>query len=202
METRREHEPERRAEEPPAAACGAAPESERRVSLHVYQLVVGFDLSELGELALDMAIRFAAPHEGSEVHALFVERAWPSTGVGGWDVPLQRGEEATRLMRTVEELEARADKRLDEVRARLPEVHCTVRAHARSGAPAAEIVRFAAEREADLIVVGTHGRTGLKRLVLGSVAEEVVRTAPCAVFVARHKTRRPEAERRPASGDT
>ncbi len=55
----------------------------------------------------------------------------------------------------------------------------------RTGAPAAEIVRFAAERKADLVVVGTRGRTGLERAVLGSVAEAVVRHAPCAVLVAR-----------------
>jgi CBS domain-containing protein/nucleotide-binding universal stress UspA family protein len=44
------------------------------------------------------------------------------------------------------------------------------------------IVRLAAERKVDLIVIGTHGRSGLKRLVLGSVAERVVRFAPCPVL--------------------
>jgi universal stress protein A len=44
------------------------------------------------------------------------------------------------------------------------------------------IVRLAAERRVDLIVIGTHGRSGLKRLVLGSVAERVVRLAPCPVL--------------------
>ncbi len=53
------------------------------------------------------------------------------------------------------------------------------------GTPAAEIVRFARDRGFDLLVLATHGRTGLKRLVLGSVAEQVVRQAPCPVLVAR-----------------
>ncbi len=53
------------------------------------------------------------------------------------------------------------------------------------GPPAAEIARFARERGCDLVVLATHGRTGLKRLVLGSVAEQVVRLAPCPVLVAR-----------------
>jgi nucleotide-binding universal stress UspA family protein len=50
------------------------------------------------------------------------------------------------------------------------------------GEPAAEIVRLAAAVNANLIVMGTHGRTGLGRLLLGSVAEAVLRRAPCAVM--------------------
>jgi len=52
----------------------------------------------------------------------------------------------------------------------------------RDGEPAAEIVRVAQELHADLIVVGTHGRTGFQRWVLGSVAETVLRRAPCPVL--------------------
>jgi universal stress protein A len=53
------------------------------------------------------------------------------------------------------------------------------------GLPANEIVRCAADRDIDLIVMGTHGRSGLAHLLLGSVAERVVRTAPCAVLTVR-----------------
>jgi nucleotide-binding universal stress UspA family protein len=49
------------------------------------------------------------------------------------------------------------------------------------GTPATEILRVAQELEADLIVMGTHGRTGLSRWLLGSVAEQVMRKAPCPV---------------------
>ncbi len=55
------------------------------------------------------------------------------------------------------------------------------------GDPAGEVVRLARERAIDLVVVGTHGRRGLKRWVLGSVAERIVREAPCAVVVARRR---------------
>lgn len=51
-----------------------------------------------------------------------------------------------------------------------------------SGTPAAQIVRYAGRHGVDLIVVGTHGRTGVTRALLGSVAERVVRTAPCPVL--------------------
>jgi nucleotide-binding universal stress UspA family protein len=53
------------------------------------------------------------------------------------------------------------------------------------GSPADEIVRYATEQGIDLIVMGTHGRTGLERLLMGSVAEKVVRGAPCSVLVAK-----------------
>jgi hypothetical protein len=62
-----------------------------------------------------------------------------------------------------------------------------IRAHLRLEAPAQEIAQIAADVEADLVVVGTHGKRGLARLLLGSVAEAVVRLAPCPVLVVRPK---------------
>ncbi|MDD4138202.1 MAG: universal stress protein [Methanoregula sp.] len=53
------------------------------------------------------------------------------------------------------------------------------------GKPAAEIVRCAAENKIDLIVIGTRGKRGLERLLLGSVAEQVIRMAPCKVLVVK-----------------
>jgi len=53
------------------------------------------------------------------------------------------------------------------------------------GKPAPEIVRFAAENGIDLIVIGTQGKRGLERLLLGSVAESVIRTAPCRVLIVK-----------------
>jgi nucleotide-binding universal stress UspA family protein len=53
------------------------------------------------------------------------------------------------------------------------------------GEPADEIVRVAQETGCDLVVLGTHGRTGLDRLLMGSVAEQVVRRAPCPVLTVR-----------------
>lgn len=57
------------------------------------------------------------------------------------------------------------------------------------GDPAAEIVRTAEEEKATSIVLGTHGRTGLSRLLMGSVAEAVVRRAPCPVLVYREASK-------------
>lgn len=76
-----------------------------------------------------------------------------------------------------EELELLAN----DCRLELPEVD----AQFRSGAPAEEIVRFSEENSVGLIVMGTHGWTGLKYLVLGSTAAHVVRTANCPVLTVR-----------------
>ncbi len=54
-----------------------------------------------------------------------------------------------------------------------------------SGRPFVEIIRVARERRSDLIVIGTHGRGALKQMLLGSVAEKVVRKAPCPVLTVR-----------------
>jgi nucleotide-binding universal stress UspA family protein len=60
--------------------------------------------------------------------------------------------------------------------------------HARIGHPAEQILDLAREVGADLIFIGSHGLTGLERLMLGSVSERVVREAKCPVMVARAKT--------------
>lgn len=60
--------------------------------------------------------------------------------------------------------------------------------HVVEGSPRRAIVGTAEALQADLVVVGTHGRTGLRRMALGSVAEAVVRAAPCSVLVARQES--------------
>ena len=57
----------------------------------------------------------------------------------------------------------------------------------RTGVPFLEIIRYAKEQTIDLIVLGTHGRTGLAHVLLGSVAERVVRKAPCPVLTIHPK---------------
>jgi universal stress protein A len=57
------------------------------------------------------------------------------------------------------------------------------------GDPAAEVVRIAEEEKSDMIVMGTHGRTGMSRLLMGSVAEAVVRRSPCPVLIYRETSR-------------
>jgi nucleotide-binding universal stress UspA family protein len=61
----------------------------------------------------------------------------------------------------------------------------TVRTQCRTGVPHREIVAAAGEGKADLIVVGTHGRGGVERALMGSVADRVIRLAPCPVLSVR-----------------
>jgi len=63
------------------------------------------------------------------------------------------------------------------------ELHATVEAIV--GTPAGSIVEYAAGHDIDLVVMGTHGRGGVSHLLMGSVAERVVRTAPCPVLTVR-----------------
>jgi nucleotide-binding universal stress UspA family protein len=78
----------------------------------------------------------------------------------------------------------------EEVRERLrkiqvPDAKVVVERRLEEGDPAAGIVRVAREAGCDLIVMGTHGRMGLSRLLMGSVAEQVVRKAPCPVLTVK-----------------
>jgi len=74
-------------------------------------------------------------------------------------------------------------KMLEDVRPADPTVAFTHRLT--MGDPAGEIVRIAAEEGVEMIVLGTHGRSGMTRMLMGSVAESVVRRAPCPVLVYR-----------------
>ncbi|MCC6215992.1 MAG: universal stress protein [Polyangiaceae bacterium] len=80
------------------------------------------------------------------------------------------------------EVEARLRRLADDLAPRLPRPAAT---HVLVGDPAATIVHHARERRHDLVVMGAHGRTGVARVFLGSVAERVTRRAPCAVLTVR-----------------
>ncbi len=79
----------------------------------------------------------------------------------------------------LEELESIADECSKDL--------SSVQSHSRTGSPAEEIIRFADEESMDLIIMGTHGWTGVRHLILGSTAENVVRTANCPVLSVRPK---------------
>jgi universal stress protein A len=77
----------------------------------------------------------------------------------------------------------RIQKMLEDVRPADPSVPFEHRLT--MGDPAAEVVRIAGDEKAEMIVMGTHGRTGLTRLLMGSVAEAIVRRSPCPVLTYR-----------------
>ncbi len=151
-----------------------------------FVVVVAHDLSEQADRALEQAIDFATRYETTDLHVLGVieNRASFSDVIGTHKTDYAAAEKAQEVLRTV------ADKKLLEAG---PD-GIKLFVHGRLGAPSKEIVELATEAEADMIVVGTHGRSGMNRLLLGSVAEKVVRHAPCPVLVARPLTKHSEPD--------
>ena len=86
-----------------------------------------------------------------------------------------------------------ARKRLADAARKPATAHVTVTTDVVVGRPSAAIVQDAKTRQADLIVMGTHGRGGFAHFVMGSVAERVLRTAPCPVLTVRDDSRAADA---------
>ena len=85
------------------------------------------------------------------------------------------------------DVRSQAQKQLDRLRAKAKASGVRAKGLLLEGIPPDRIVRTARSRRADLIVMGTHGHTGLARLIPGSVASRVVATAPCPVLTVRGK---------------
>ena len=83
---------------------------------------------------------------------------------------------------------AAAQRRLDALRARAKKAGVRAIALLAEGTPFTQIAKAAKVKHADLVVMGTHGRSGLRKLFLGSVAERVVGTAPCPVLTVRRSS--------------
>ena len=79
-----------------------------------------------------------------------------------------------------------AEAHLQDIIERLAKDGVTATSFVRVGNPVDEITRFIDEEKVSLVVMGTHGRTGLQHLLVGSVAERVVRMATCPVLTVRH----------------
>ena len=152
-----------------------------------YIIVVGVDFSEASELAAQRGFELAAEHEQSELHLVNVVQTY------GPQVAYEMPMDASALtVLTVAEARTRFKSYADQAVARYSAQNPQHRAfrvftHVRFDSVADEIAQLAADLEADLVVVGTHGRRGLSRMLLGSSAEATVRLAPCPVLVVRPK---------------
>lgn len=155
-----------------------------------YAIVVALDYSEESELALDKAFELCTTQKRAVIHAINVLPAIPPAMAEG--VPVMMGASAPLLDQATEELKEHVAKRVSAFNEAHPgqglgaQDH-RVLTHQRVSVPGEEIAQLAADVEADLVIVGTRGRRGVSRLVLGSVAEVVVRLAPCPVLVMRRK---------------
>ena len=102
-------------------------------------------------------------------------------------MPIVLGDIAVADAEPPQETLARGDQLLSKIRAALPS-SLPIEQRAVEGNPAEQIINVAREWKADLIVVGTHSRHGISRLLLGSTAEAIARRAQCSVLVVRSKT--------------
>lgn len=150
-------------------------------------IVVGVDFSETSELSVQQAFRSAAGHPSAEVHLVNVVQTYGAQVT--YEMPVDASALTVLTMTEARErLRRYADQALARFLAQNPnQGFSKVVAHLRYDGIAEEIAQLAADLEADLVVVGTHGRRGLSRLLLGSTAEATVRLAPCPVLVVRPK---------------
>jgi nucleotide-binding universal stress UspA family protein len=145
--------------------------------IEIRKICVPTDFSEHADHALAYGLNIASRY-GCEVHVLHVaEDAEDMADAKA----LAESSSPMFVTDFLDKLEAEAEAA--ELEAKLGEVGI-VRAF-RAGSPDDEICRYVEREQIDLVVIGTHGRTGLERLVMGSVAESLVRKCPCPVLSVR-----------------
>lgn len=140
---------------------------------HPVQVVVAYDFSPSSEQALFRAVEVAARAPQHVLHIVTALESQPFSSVSYENADGVQKEIIARVTAAFAGRETAS------------EVQFYV--HARIGKPATEILGLAEEVGADLIFVGSHGKTGVERVLLGSVSERIVREAKCPVLVARPK---------------
>lgn len=142
-------------------------------SLDIRKVLVPLDFSDPSQRAMQYARRFAEPSQAELILLYVIEPvAYPA------ELGVVINLDADLAERAQGELEKLRDQHLGDY----PGTRCLVR----SGVADAEIVTCARDEQVDLIVIGTHGFSGFKHLLLGSTAERLVRDAPCPVLTVRH----------------
>ena len=146
-------------------------------NVRVRRIVCAVDFSEFSDYALTYATEFANVFD-AELHLIHVLELpfMPTYAMAG----------LPELSVPTDQLEEQARQHMDELTKKTQAEHANVTGVVRIGSAFLEIIRYAQELSADLVVVGTHGRTGLTHMIIGSVAEKVVRKAPCPVLSVKH----------------
>jgi universal stress protein A len=149
-----------------------------RPRLRPKNILVPLDMSPESIKALKYAVPFAEQF-GAKLRTLFVVELSPLVSITGMDY--------VGLTVSEQEIVKRVMIRLADI----VDLHHTeklgIEAEVRTGKPVEEIVKYAIETDTDLVILSTHGHSGMKRMLLGSVTEKVVRHAPCPVLVLRDK---------------
>jgi nucleotide-binding universal stress UspA family protein len=141
------------------------------------RILVPTDFSEASEKAMRYAAALGAPHDAA-YHLLHVIEPPPYPEFGYAHVPTR---EAALRAEAMERLNTASHRALG------PELVARTQTCIRTGRASFEIATEARETHSDLIIIGTHGHSALKTMLLGSTAEEVVRYAPVPVLVVRER---------------
>ncbi len=146
--------------------------------IDLHRILVPTDFSKFSQHALTYAAAFAEKF-GAELYLLHVVQnlalVIPEV------IPVE-----PPLTPSVEQLTNAVQSAFDRLISENRLHDLAIRREVREGTPFYEIVQYAREAAIDLIVMGTHGHTGLAHVLLGSVTEKVVRKAPCPVLTVRH----------------
>ena len=134
------------------------------------------DFSNGARAALDYALSLSCDYKARLILLYVIQ----DISIAEWYIP-----SSLSVTDLVEEMQKSASKEMErwaaEAAARVKDVEKIIV----RGVPFVEIIRTAKDRKADVIVIGTHGRTGIDHMLFGSTAEKVVRKAPCPVLTVR-----------------
>lgn len=144
-----------------------------------YVMVVGVDYGKLADHAFAVGYGMCRLHPHAQLHVLSVVRDAQDSYL---DAEANKDAPTYSLEASARTLAAHVDSLLDQ-QSPDPTSDIRVISHVMFDVPALAITSLAQALEADMIVVGTHGRRGLARWLLGSVAEAILRNATCPVFV-------------------
>ena len=146
--------------------------------MQIRSILFPTDFSECGNYALSYAASLARTFGASIICIHVIEPMVPTVGYSGMTEPLP-------IADITEQLEDSAERELPKIAECEECAGLEVEELIVHGEAASEIVRVAKDRKVDLIVVSSHGRTGLGRILFGSTAEAIVRHASCPVLVVK-----------------
>lgn len=151
------------------------------------RILVTTDLSEESLVAFEAARKQAAAFNAEVFLLAIIEDPAQAAMIYALDFPVQPDSEIQT------QLEAKLMNDLQKLaEERFPDVRVTPRVIGAEGPVHSEIISFAREEKIDLIIMSTHGRTGLSRILIGSITERVVREAPCPILTVPGKSKKPK----------
>jgi len=136
------------------------------------------DFSQGARAAMDYALSLAKDY-GAKLILLYVIQ---DISIAEWYIP-----SSISAADLVEDMQKSAEREMEKWGAEAAEKVPGVERLVKRGVPFVEIIQTARETNADLIVIGTHGRTGIDHMLFGSTAEKIVRKSPCPVLTVRRE---------------